>query len=73
MSAKQWIGIAIIAIVVLRLWDIPVDSAAQYVSGDWSGVWMQFLAYGMMHMLLRVVRVFRGRRAVSRSGHGSVR
>jgi hypothetical protein len=57
MSAKQWIGIAIIAMVVLRLWDFP-PKPVQHPAGDSPGIWMQFLAYSIIHLLIRAFRAF---------------
>jgi len=71
MSGQQWAGIAVIAIVVLRLWDIPVGSAAPHASGDGSDIWMQFLAYSMMHVLLGAIRARRAAKG-SRQQPGSL-
>jgi hypothetical protein len=58
MNAKQWIGIAIIAIVVPRLWNFPAEPAGQHPAGDSPGIWMQFLAYSIIHAVVRAFRAF---------------
>jgi hypothetical protein len=59
MSAKKWIGIATIAIIVFRLWDIPLDSVAQPAAPDEHPVWMQVLAWSIIHVIVRGVKAFR--------------
>jgi hypothetical protein len=59
---KQWIGIAIIGIVVFRLWDIPLLSVAGYVTGGIAEGSIQFLAVCTIQVILGAYRAFRRRR-----------
>jgi hypothetical protein len=51
---KLWrlAGIAFIAIVVFRLWDIPVSSGSTTASDGNIPVWMQFVAYSIIQIII---------------------
>jgi hypothetical protein len=52
------VGIAIIAVVVLRLWDIPLQWAVELVRGDGGEFLLRLGAYTILHVLVGAFRGF---------------
>jgi hypothetical protein len=55
---RRFTGIAVIAVMVLRLWDIPFHATVRFVAENSGDIWRQFLACVVMQFTLALPRLF---------------